>query len=460
MAGFLMPPSAVSDAAPRRSLSRRRKLLFIGICLLLILVFQEVLSRLVLPLPEVDGFNRTQYMAYDRDAPALAQFRRAGMGRQTIRHESAPDGFTFDHVLNIYGFRGPDFRVNPPRDRPRIVFVGDSLTEGVGAAAGDTIPEQFARLVGRDSPVEAINLGVCGAGLAEYERLVRDSLVLLRPDVICLTLFVNDLPVDRPANPPAPVPAFPRGNPFVPRLVAVALRIRQGLPVYRAWRSRPRPANHPVPSPFNPLTTQPPPPGADPVIVEAMRRGRCNPGLAWHPPGYDRMLRHDLSRDDGGASAILGRIAQDCLRHRTRLLLAYVPASAVVNPAYMVPMRRLNPEGIGSRVPIHDPIYLGQQRYLGRVTRALGIPFLDLTGPFQEAEIRGRRLYWPYDPHPNAAGYHLVAEVYARHWRLGDVPEPVTRLASRSTINTRRLKPPHRPPASPGPGTEPAGVSP
>jgi lysophospholipase L1-like esterase len=444
---------------PQRTLSRRRKLTFVAVCVLLVFGFQELFFRIAFPLPEVDGFNRTQYMAYDRDAPALARFRRAGMGRQTIRHESSPDGFAFNHVLNFYGFRGPDFRIDPPADRPRVVFVGDSLTEGVGADGASTVPEQFARLVGNRHPVEAINLGVCGAGLPEYERLVRDSLELLRPSAVWLTLFVNDLPVDLPIREPRPPALFPRRNPLVPRLVEVVLRLRAGLPVYRVLRPRPTSANHAVPSPFNPLTTQPPPPGADPAIVAAMRQGRCNPGLAWHPPGYDRMLRHDLTRDDGGAAGILSRIADDCRRHRARLAIAYVPASAVVNPEYLVPMRRLNPEGLGSQVPIDDPVYLTQQRYLQRVTRTLGVPCLDLTGPFLAAERAGRRLYWPYDPHPNAAGYRLVAQAYARHWSQGEVPEPVARVAWR-TLNTDRRTALRSQPASPVPGRGQAGASP
>ena len=53
-------------------------------------------------------------------------------------------------------------------------------------ADGDTIPEQFARLIGPGRKIEAINLGVSGAGMAEYTRLVRDGLHFLHPDAISL----------------------------------------------------------------------------------------------------------------------------------------------------------------------------------------------------------------------------------------------------------------------------------
>lgn len=438
-----MHPHAIPAAPASRSVSSRlplslkRRVAFILICALFLLAFQEVLFRLVFPLPEVEGFNRSQFTVTEKVAPAIERFRQIGMGNQTIRHESEPDGFAFDHRLNLYGFRGPNFRLAPPTDRARVVFVGDSLTEGVGTSGEGTIPAQFARnLKERKTPVEAINLGVCGAGLPEYERLVQVSLELLHPSAIYVTLFVNDLPVDHPVSARAPeVPVYPRYQAFVPRIFYVVDRTRRGLPVYRAFFSPRRPANHAVPSPFNPLTTQAPPAGTDPAIVDSMRRGKCNPGLAWHPIGYDRMLRHDLTQD-GGAATILGRIASACQSRGVRLTIAYIPAASITNPAYLSAQRRLNPEGIGSKEPIDSPVYLNQQRYLQTITQRLGIPFLDLTTPFIAAERAGRKLYWPYDTHCTPEGYCLAAEYYAREWSEKVLPEPITVQAYQTAART------------------------
>jgi hypothetical protein len=40
-----------------------------------------------------------------------------------------------------------------------------------------------------------------------------------------------------------------------------------------------------------------------------------------------------------------------------------------------------------------------------------GLPYLDLTPPFQARAREGERLFFEVDGHPNAAGYRLIAEI-------------------------------------------------
>src|SRR5438445_9294550 len=123
---------------------------------------------------------------------AFSPSSKRGLSNVRIVWESEPDGFAFEHLLNIYGFRGPDFPIDPPADRARVLFIGDSFVEGCGAAEDDTLPMQFARMVeqparGERRPVEAINLGVAGSNFPEYTRALKDAVALLRPaDVFLL----------------------------------------------------------------------------------------------------------------------------------------------------------------------------------------------------------------------------------------------------------------------------------
>ena len=47
--------------------------------------------------------------------------------------ESQADGFSETHGLNLYGFRGRDFAIHPSPGQRRVLLLGDSVTEGMGA---------------------------------------------------------------------------------------------------------------------------------------------------------------------------------------------------------------------------------------------------------------------------------------------------------------------------------------
>ncbi len=419
----------------------RRTVLFAAATLAIVALVQEAVFRLVFPLPEVPGFNRAYYAVQETPGLPIRHGPVVPWMNRTIRHESQPDGFSFEHHYNLYGFRGPNFPIQPPDDRPRVLFVGDSFVEGLGAGEGQTIPEQFGRLLVGERPVEAINLGICGIGFPEYGKLVRDGVALLKPEAVFLVVFANDLP-SAPLGLEAEGGArsLVRRSDWVPRVVPLVGRAVRREPIPSRFRKPAKPAYPPVPGPLNVLTHLTPPPETAPALLEAMRAGRANPCLPWYPAVMDAFLRHDLDAG-GGAGEALRRIAADCRAADVRLVVAYVPYSVIANPAYRTSQDRLNPHGVGSTVPLESPEYLKQQRHLAAVTQRLRLPLIDLTGPFQEAERAGRRLYWPIDGHCNATGYRLIAEWCAAFWRDGRVPEPVTteryQAIARGTVEGR-----------------------
>jgi acyl-CoA thioesterase-1 len=75
---------------------------------------------------------------------------------------------------------------------PLVVFLGDSLTAGLGLAEDQAYPARVAaRLAARGTPVRVINAGVSGdtsaGGLARLDWLLGQ-----RPDILVLALGAND----------------------------------------------------------------------------------------------------------------------------------------------------------------------------------------------------------------------------------------------------------------------------
>ena len=114
------------------------------------LVLLEIAVRTVFPLPEALGFDRTRYshMGFTPGAQTPSS-----LGHASFTWASDPDGFAFEHALNLYGFRDREWTLEAPAGATRVAFVGDSFVEGFSAPAEDTIPATFATLAGRGTCV-------------------------------------------------------------------------------------------------------------------------------------------------------------------------------------------------------------------------------------------------------------------------------------------------------------------
>src|SRR5262249_34808742 len=145
----------------------------------------ELVLRQLFPVPEVVPFNRVAYTRLRLFG--LDEAVKQGMANVRLRWQSEPDGFAFDHTLNLYGFRSPHFTIDPLAGPRRVLLVGDSFVEGCGAADDDTIAAQFHKELDQ-APVEAINLGIAGNALLDSSRLIRDVLPLLKPEALFLIL--------------------------------------------------------------------------------------------------------------------------------------------------------------------------------------------------------------------------------------------------------------------------------
>ena len=92
------------------------------------------------------------------------------MGHATFVWRSEPNGFEYEHTLNLYGFRDDEWRRTS--SGVRVAFVGDSFVEGYGASDRETIPRLFERAV--CCGIHVHNLGIGGANLPQYFALIRD----------------------------------------------------------------------------------------------------------------------------------------------------------------------------------------------------------------------------------------------------------------------------------------------
>jgi lysophospholipase L1-like esterase len=167
--------------ARRRWLRRGVALLF-GTCLSLLLL--ELGLRLIGGLPEQ---ARTRYRFDPRygDVPADSFVHTLAIDR--ARH----------HAVDLRGQLVP---LQKPAGELRVLFLGDSVTEGAFVPPERAYPQRFealARARGAEHDgrrVRAINAGVWGMTTLDALHLLRDKLLPLSPDVVVLGLFLcNDV---------------------------------------------------------------------------------------------------------------------------------------------------------------------------------------------------------------------------------------------------------------------------
>ena len=93
--------------------------------------------------------------------------------------------------------RGQIIPLEKPAGETRILFLGDSATEGVGVRLEESFPLRFERMLERKHPgrqTRAINAGVWGMTTIDEYHLLKLALLPLDPDAVVLGLFLaNDI---------------------------------------------------------------------------------------------------------------------------------------------------------------------------------------------------------------------------------------------------------------------------
>ncbi|HET8938423.1 MAG TPA: SGNH/GDSL hydrolase family protein [Polyangiales bacterium] len=88
--------------------------------------------------------------------------------------------------------RGQRVSLPKPEGERRVLFVGDSATEGAFVSETENFPAVFGQLVG--ASVRVLNAGVWGMTSIDEYHLLADKLLPLQPDVVVIGLFMaNDI---------------------------------------------------------------------------------------------------------------------------------------------------------------------------------------------------------------------------------------------------------------------------
>ncbi|MCB1914252.1 MAG: hypothetical protein KDG52_00825 [Rhodocyclaceae bacterium] len=389
--------SAASNASPAVRLVAWAGLAVLTLALL------EIAARIVFPLVEAPGFNRANYSPQLVSGPLLNR----SLAHAQIVVESAPDDARSEHRLNLYGFRDGDWSFERDR-RSRVLVIGDSMVEGFLAAPEQTIPavlQALSQTEGRGE--EYLNLGIGGAGLREYVRLLQDAVALFEPDRVLFVMHANDLLGD-PRFDDTLVsvdPGFARRSGLGSRIAEVFAAIAADRPVPRSWYQPPFTFFAAVPDPSNPWSGQ----GhkyekfVDPGIAEAMRQGRFNPFNVSEVQNYEHYLRQPVE-----IRPWLEFVRDFLAERHISLTLAYIPQPAQVSDAYLPYKQRYCPPGVPS---LMGDEYQQGARTLAAAAHELGIALVDMTEPFRRHEAEGTRLYWHYDEHLNGDGYRLAAQL-------------------------------------------------
>ena len=123
-----------------------------------------------------------------------------------FHHELVPDTvcrskypeWDVEFRVNNLGFRGEDIEIRKPSDVYRVLFAGDSFTEGESVAENKI----FANLIGKEMfaetgrKIETVNMGVMSYAPAVYYRVIKDKGFPLNPDLVIVNVDMSDFQND------------------------------------------------------------------------------------------------------------------------------------------------------------------------------------------------------------------------------------------------------------------------
>lgn len=161
----------------------------IAVVILSVLALDILLTGLVLP-PDLFGLVGTEHLSrvyspiYHHD---LAPSQEINDARWGTSH--------YDFATNSLGFKDRTTRTVPSAaDHPRILFIGDSFTEGSGYNFGLTFPGQVEMLLA-DQNVEVLNAAVSSYSPAIYHRKITHLLddIHLKVDLVAAFIDISDI---------------------------------------------------------------------------------------------------------------------------------------------------------------------------------------------------------------------------------------------------------------------------
>ncbi|MGB0368716.1 MAG: SGNH/GDSL hydrolase family protein [Flavobacteriales bacterium] len=372
--------------------------------ILLVFIFQEVFFRLAFPLPELTNFDRSSFVLKVNQTGGFV--RNKGFEWWSLPDTSASFGIEY----NMYGFRGAEWQVKKKKGQQRIMFVGDSFTEGIMAAENQTFPSYFKK-ASSSTPVEVMNAGMLGVGLPEYLQFIADAVPIFRPNVVFLVLYANDF-----VSTEIEIPAYNLAEEYrdftQPRLLELLNAYKEGNPV--PFR-KPLVSNRILPDvedPKFPFT------GkldemylhADSTLVKHMLKADFNPYK------LNQMFRLERSLSTPANFLVpLDFFRYYSEKYEFEPIVVYIPSRNQVTDYYLQYDYRSSLK-FNHEISFTDPIYNRNQLLLAETCKRIGLEYHDLTNTITEQEQAGNHLYWNYDDHMRARGYKLIGEELHRRF--------------------------------------------
>ncbi len=392
----------------------KKKTLIISIIIIVTFLFvlQEVLLRLVFPIPEVLNFNRINYSNV---------FITPGMNKMKYLSNTAfiwasePDNAEFIINLNLYGFRDHTWQINGKAPVQRVMFMGDSMIEGFMAKDEETVPKGFEeRAVDNGMDLEVLNLGVGASQVPLYFKLISDALPIFKPNHLVLVVYANDFPV------PAFHPIWLNSDitpkysyQFSPRLYYIIRNIINGNTVPHSWNRGPFPFISSVPHPSNPWSNKQYANYYSDFVTEeiagAMIKGLFNPHVVDEYGKYKKFLCKTFDVEPH-----LSALKTFVKKNDAKLFILYLPSRSQVSNAYLPFQRKYSANK--SVTSLMDDEYQIHASILKKTCKKLNIPFFDLTPILQSYEESEIRLFWNYDEHMNGKGNLLVGHSIFDWW--------------------------------------------
>jgi len=113
---------------------------------------------------------------------------------------------TIDHQTNGLGFIGDEINIEKEEGTFRIIVLGDSFSEALQVPSDKNFSGQLQYLLNNRSHnkykrIEVLNTGVSGYSPLNYYLYFKRELAQLKPDLVLVQIFANDVFEDNTATP-------------------------------------------------------------------------------------------------------------------------------------------------------------------------------------------------------------------------------------------------------------------
>lgn len=316
------------------------------------------------------------------------------------------DSWIFSFHIDPRRYRAVDLRgqlipLRKPPGEKRVLFLGDSATEGAFVTLAQAYPARFEALLRARDPdthVRAINAGVWGMTTIDEYHLLSDKLLPLAPDVVVIGLFMaNDINWNLAHRQkrlryfmPAWLDVARKHSALAHFAFLQALALNQR---YRLVRSD-RLGSAWVPSPI--------------ALVD-----RHGLHMLSYPAGELALYMREPSRLADEAFAVLEDVLAQFLalgrKHGFSVRVLLIPTASATTGrlailAHPDLLLELRAQGIHIREADLD-VSLPTRRVLG-ICDKLGLTCIDASARFRRL---GLSAFFPHDEHPSAAGHDALA---------------------------------------------------